>query len=198
MISTLVGQIVNKKDGQLPALLKKVFSSMMISLLWFILFGYFYLINIDGKRLLLKTNLNDKMDEPQVLHLLMKDCDATDIYQQWTYNTSHNLQLIRASAFGNSSCIISTGNSNPIMTAYCDDTNPHQLWNYVGHEIQSTDTSCLDIFGENGTVVDEWPCKPVGDPDGKNQQWMVSGTQIKSVLDAQCLATAPTTIKFDN
>ena len=125
--------------------------------------------------------------------LKVQNCDISNQNQQWIYDS--NTGLLKLSAYNNAHCVISTGNSDPVMTTDCDTNNKHEKWTYdnTGLQFKSSDNSCLDIFGENNDAnIDEWQCKNPSSSDAKNQQWIIDSNtkQIKSKLNGQCLTAS--------
>eukprot|EP01084_Bolivina_argentea_P198646 340099_1 len=120
------------------------------------------------------------------LKLYITPCNNNDKSQEWSYDSTTG--LLSALEYGNAHCVIATGNSDPVQTTTCNANNNAQKWSFIGNEFKSTKNSCLDVFGENGPGIDEWECKPSGGSDSKNQEWTISGTQIKSQLNGECLS----------
>merc|ERR1719334_3002584 len=74
------------------------------------------------------------------------------------------------------------------MTVTCDASDANQQWTLNNHQFVSTHNSCLDVFGaQSDAAIDEWGCKSTDSADAKNQMWSISGAQIKSQLNGQCL-----------
>ncbi len=103
--------------------------------------------------------------------LYLVKCNASDIWQQWTFQAGGGLLNI-----GSGECVDSSVSIDPGEVATCVPGKISQAWSYdvtSGH-IETPSHACLDVFNNQGPDVEIGSCKVPGAGD-PNQSWDYDG-----------------------
>jgi len=105
--------------------------------------------------------------------LFVVPCNASDLYQQWTFVGSSGSTVLKNS--GSGECVDASASYDPGNTQKCDPTQESQQWSLdpVTNEVKTAKANCLDVFGGEGQGPDVCigSCKAASDPSICNQQF---------------------------